>query len=110
MLITESVANSNNNQIAFHFGVNSVHGYVRNVKLEKGTKATDWTPAPEDVDKKISDVQIVDHKRLMNNVYQTTYESGKSIIVNYNWEPVQVYHRVIEGKDFTVMEGIDYED
>ncbi len=54
--------------------------------------------------------QIVDHKRLMNNVYQTTYESGKSIIVNYNWEPVQVYHRVIEGKDFTVMEGIDYED
>ena len=24
--------------------------YIRDVKLEKGTKATDWTPAPEDVD------------------------------------------------------------
>lgn len=40
-----------------------VHGniqsdlYIRNVKLEKGTVATDWTPAPEDFKKKISDVE-----------------------------------------------------
>lgn len=29
---------------------------VRNVKLERGTVATDWTPAPEDVDESVSDV------------------------------------------------------
>lgn len=29
---------------------------IRNVKLEKGNVATDWTPAPEDVDKSISAV------------------------------------------------------
>ena len=30
---------------------------IRRVKIEKGNKATDWTPAPEDVDKAISTVQ-----------------------------------------------------
>ncbi len=30
--------------------------YFKNVKLEKGNKATDWTPAPEDVDGKIDAV------------------------------------------------------
>ena len=28
---------------------------IANIKLEKGNKSTDWTPAPEDVDQKISD-------------------------------------------------------
>ncbi|MDK0668824.1 phage tail spike protein [Clostridium perfringens] len=37
--------------------------YVCGVKLEEGNKATDWTPAPEDVDKLVADkVQIVDSK------------------------------------------------
>lgn len=31
--------------------------YIKNLKLEKGNKATDWTPAPEDVDEEISDAQ-----------------------------------------------------
>ncbi|WP_313636236.1 phage tail protein [Empedobacter sp.] len=31
---------------------------VRMVKLEKGNKATDWTPAPEDVDSAINDVKV----------------------------------------------------
>lgn len=30
--------------------------YLTNVKLEEGSKATDWTPAPEDVDSAISNV------------------------------------------------------
>lgn len=30
---------------------------VRNFKVERGNKATDWTPAPEDVDANISNVQ-----------------------------------------------------
>lgn len=31
--------------------------YVRNVKIEKGDIATDWTPAPEDIDNSITTVQ-----------------------------------------------------
>lgn len=37
---------------------NVVGGYVlKNIKIEKGNKATDWTPAPEDVDAGIANVQ-----------------------------------------------------
>ena len=28
--------------------------YIRNIKIEKGNKATDWTPAPEDVSGEIA--------------------------------------------------------
>ena len=31
--------------------------YFRNIKLEKGNKATDWTPAPEDVEEEIASVE-----------------------------------------------------
>lgn len=40
-----------------------VHGniqsdlYIRNAKLEKGTIATDWTPAPEDLGTRVSDAE-----------------------------------------------------
>ena len=33
--------------------------YVTRLKLEKGTKATDWTPAPEDVDSSIGEVKTI---------------------------------------------------
>lgn len=37
--------------------------YIKNVKIEKGNKATDWTPAPEDVDEKIkaNEDRIISH-------------------------------------------------
>ena len=39
------------NDIRFHFGWSSTAGtfYIRRVKFEKGNRATDWTPAPEDM-------------------------------------------------------------
>lgn len=43
----------------------AIHGnhqsdlYVRNFKLEKGNKPTDWTPAPEDVNGKIVNVETI---------------------------------------------------
>ena len=33
--------------------------YIKNIKLEKGSKATDWTPAPEDVDQKITAAETI---------------------------------------------------
>jgi hypothetical protein len=53
----------------------------------------------------VQDQLIVDHCRLMDNVYQTVYENGKRVIVNYNLEPVEVNGRIIAGQDFVVMEG-----
>lgn len=43
------------------FDHNTLGGSVWNIKLEKGNVATDWTPAPEDVDKSIEDAATVGH-------------------------------------------------
>lgn len=33
-------------------------GYIKNVKLERGNRPTDWTPAPEDTDTAIDNIQV----------------------------------------------------
>lgn len=40
---------------------------IRKIKLEKGNKATDWSPAPEDVNEKIDDIQIGGRNILKNS-------------------------------------------
>lgn len=47
----------------------AVDAYVKNVKIEKGNKATDWTPAPEDIDSKFYDITI-----------------GKNVVLNSNFD------------------------
>lgn len=51
--------------------------------------------------------RIIDHRRLADNVYKVTFEKGKTIMVNYNREPVTVegirlaaesYHVLREGR------------
>lgn len=44
------------NPIQFHFGWRQAIGtyYIRKIKLEKGNKSTDWTPAPEDFNSDIN--------------------------------------------------------
>ena len=44
------------NYISFHLGWGQVQGtfQISKWKIEKGNKATDWTPAPEDVDNRIT--------------------------------------------------------
>lgn len=51
---------------------------VTNIKLEKGTKATDWTPAPEDVDASIT---AVDNKFAS---YSTTTQMQSAIDIAKN--------------------------
>lgn len=43
------------NSIDFHLGWNGLQGtyYIRKLKFEAGTKPSDWTPAPEDIDEAI---------------------------------------------------------
>lgn len=55
---TRTVTEENISYVTVSFGVkNCVAGDVYAVKLEKGNKATDWTPAPEDIDKDIGTAQ-----------------------------------------------------
>lgn len=60
----------------------AIHGnlqsdlYIKNLKLELGNKATDWTPAPEDLEQKVT--------TLTNKYNQTvqTVEGNKTTIAN----------------------------
>ena len=58
----------------------------------------------------VQDQFIVNHQRLEENVYQTIYENGKSVIVNYNKEAVNVDGNVIEGENFLIMEEKNHEN
>ena len=57
----DDLADASLNGILIYFaGLNSEPGAsytFKNLKLEKGNKATDWTPAPEDVDSNIQDAK-----------------------------------------------------
>jgi hypothetical protein len=52
--------------------------FVRNIKLEKGNKATDWTPAPEDVEALINqEIQDVENKITgLETTVNTTFKDG----------------------------------
>jgi hypothetical protein len=53
---------------------------------------------------------IVGHERLADGVYQTVYEGGKSVIVNYRDTEVSVGDVTIAAKDYKVlMEGDEYD-
>lgn len=56
---------------AIQFGTKSVgkfHFRMRNVKLEKGTKATSWSPAPEDIDENFADLTDIVNENNANVV------------------------------------------
>lgn len=59
-LRTNALTLDKSNQFVYINGFNKV-GTVcfKNLKLEKGNKATDWTPAPEDVDSSIKSVATI---------------------------------------------------
>lgn len=70
--ITKNTANP---RISFLTRQNTAAIYIKKIKLERGTKATDWTPAPEDVD---SAIATVDGKFAS---YSTTTEMQSAIEV-----------------------------
>lgn len=53
----------------------------------------------------VIDSKIVDHRQLQPNVYQTVYENGFSVIVNYNQAFVEIDGITVPGKDFLLVEG-----
>ena len=69
----------------FHFYTRDFTGdvYFYNLKLEKGNKPTDWTPAPEDIDADIQDVADVASEAMSraNGAY-TEIDTLKATITN----------------------------
>ena len=56
----------------------------------------------------LGDVQgqlIVDHERLAAGVYKTTYENGRAVIVNYNYDAVTVEGIEVGARDFVAVAG-----
>jgi hypothetical protein len=48
---------------------------------------------------------IVDHQRLAEKVYQTTYEGGTRVVVNYNEQPYTAESVTVPALDFVVLPG-----
>lgn len=75
--ITSSKKTTDNGEIRFAvYGKNEnpITIYISLIKIEEGTTATDWTPAPEDIDKSITDnIKIVTDKisTVESNLTQT---------------------------------------
>lgn len=76
-LRTNALTLDKSNQFVYINGFNKV-GTVcfKNLKLEKGNKATDWTPAPEDVDSSIKSVATIANQTA--NKFQWIVKSGTS--------------------------------
>ena len=64
----------------------------KTLKLEKGNKATDWTPAPEDVDESISNMG--------NEIHETITEQNTSIIQNCEEIILEALTSYTETEDF----------
>lgn len=65
--------------------------FLANIKLEKGNKATDWSPAPEDTDNKIGILQgqITANANKFNTVYTKTDVDNKINPLNSRTEFLQ---------------------
>lgn len=55
----------------------------------------------------IKNREIIDHKKLIDNVYMTKFDGGKSVIVNYRNKDVKVYGKTIKAKSYIVLEGVN---
>ncbi|MDI9418613.1 MAG: DUF5696 domain-containing protein [Bacillota bacterium] len=58
----------------------------------------------------VQDQLITDHWMPTSGVYQTVFENGKSIVVNYNKKDVELNGHLIDAEGFMVLEGGCYEE
>ena len=88
---TATTLPSSTDQVLYITGMNSGTGVwyqFKNLKIEKGNKATDWSPAPEDVD---SSINAVDNKvTTVSNQYTTLNQTVNSISATVNSHTSQI--------------------
>lgn len=75
--VITSTESDNFGSLSFKVNNTSATYYIANVKLEKGDKATDWTPAPEDIDEKFTDYSTTTQ---MNAAISTAISKESSAI------------------------------
>lgn len=70
--------------INLHFGWYTAIGtyYIRKIKLEKGNKATDWTPAPEDVDEAINTERTERQSAIETKANEITSKVSETYVSN----------------------------
>lgn len=62
---------------------------IRNIKLEKGNKATDWTPAPEDVDEAINTERTERQSAIETKANEITSKVSETYVSNSAFEHYQ---------------------
>lgn len=88
---TATTLPSSTGQLLYLTGMNSGTGVwyqFKNLKIEKGNKATDWSPAPEDVDSSISAVN--NKVTTVSNQYTTLNQTVNSISGTVNSHTSQI--------------------
>lgn len=78
--------------------------YIKKIKLEKGNKATDWTPAPEDVDEAINTERTERQSAIETKANEITSKVSETYVSN---SALEHYQKDVESrftqtkKDFT---------
>ena len=102
---TVNVTNHDNSPTVYNFvdmsAFSWAYFYIRNIKIEKGQKATDWTPAPEDVDASIT---AVDNK-FVN--YSTTTQMNSAIDQKANQINLNVSQNYTTKTEFNTQMSIN---
>lgn len=76
--------------------------YIKNPKIELGNKATDWTPAPEDID---SDISAVDTKVMtVSNQYTSLNQSLTSLTATVNSNTTAISKKA-DGSTVTALQA-----
>lgn len=56
-------------------------------------------------DLKIHEGQLVNHVRVLPNVYEITYSNNLKLVINYNFYDVQVGTNLVKALDYVVLQG-----
>ena len=92
---------STNNYIDFEY-LAWAYIFIKDLKIEKGTKATDWTPAPEDVQSGIDNAQNTANNKA------TLAEVASSLSITNN--KITLSSKTIELNGTTIAKAIEVED
>lgn len=102
---TVNVTNHDANPTTYNFvdmsAFSWAYFYIRNIKIEKGQKATDWTPAPEDVDASITAVD----SKFAN--YSTTTQMNSAIDQKANQINLNVSQNYTTKTEFNTQMSIN---
>ena len=96
---------SNAKYLTMRFGYNSAvvgTAYKLRIKVEKGNKATDWTPAPEDTDSSIS---AIDTKvTIVSNQYTSLNQSLTNLTATVNSNTTKISEKA-DGSTVTALQA-----